>query len=496
MAERKPLMRAIAAAAENGNGTSEEIGKFVPEPIPREPNLPPVAAKLAEARGALVEALRSQDPHRIRVQFASYDRTASFVDLIYRGIGTLYLDGGAAVQDAMHRANTQLLVHLSDVNHPLGKAHRQCARIEMAMTTVFHAVFVESKRPSTQIEGIVQSVCVVYTEMLSTLEAEGVEFATVVSISPPSQCRLAPFASAWIDHGFDSSEKFLAHPIGVIPQTMRNHLLRTCCPMLRADSATMECMWRYVCTTPLGRRLGMLARYSTRGDAAHLRGVYCGLLVEQMMMPAKNSLLSEDVHTQLIDNIERVPCATLGLDKKIPVVVMLNHVQMSFHDDVFVKLIHEHNYEYFSTWLTSVLDLFSPRTGVLTARECDAMATSGLAMPETLIMLAEVLYRLANALSVDPWTTLATQTRIVSRNTCQFVAMIAWLWRFRSTPTHARLLASMFFWYRYVVRGDHEPHEYWKWTLSRDLFLTDMKAFSVSSGWVSETQWMFDITGM
>jgi len=466
---------------------------WVPEPERRDWTIPPLIDRLRDGRKRLVEALHTNDVKATREEWTRYDSLAAAVEVIHRDLGQFSEEASASVRATMARAGALVSTQLSS-DGEVRSCYLSCSALETPM-----AILVGDHAERTWGQGLANrtapDVAATYVRALDALRTLGVAFAATLREPTADSDK---FYVGWTAHGFDTVAKLLAHRVCEIPQTMRVFYSRQCVAYIKPDSALLLVAWEYLGTTALGRRLGSLARYSFASDDKVARSINQALILEQLLAPVEHSLLAPDVHAALTDALQNTPCASLSVDARPPMVLLLYSLCILTVETAEIRnslelAVERINPAAVRRCAQSVVDRLHVRGGgggSMTRRELENICFSG---PYAVLELSRVWLLLARKVSreANPWDTANMLT--LGPRKRQFLAMISRLWYIPEQDNVSELTARILFWKRYMVRGSADTREYWKWTFARDEFFADLNMFSAVHPWVGESHWAFDI---
>lgn len=432
--------------------------------------------------------------HRLRQELASKIRNGAAAD----ALATCWQEHDAAVAEigavystfnaihyscvtALSVVQLQISEHinraLNDGDHHLGMAVRGVCALESMLPRLHLMATMAPDDALRTLTAVADPVL----ELKRTLTQGSLEACGAVSNAEHE------LSDAWRTHAFGTREKLGGHARLSIPGTMRSRLQVLADPRTTVPpgSTFAESAWRQISTTPLGMRLGSLARYGNPEYVGRL------LLAEQLILDAPCSLLNASVHGRLRSSLVSQPNAAMPTDGHVPVLEL-----------IYATCTHEPNSEadisdavgqYSSDGLLAAIkarvDQFD--AGVLATRD----ERNNFAVPHinSFFALASALFFMAKLIDADalPTHEVACSYREGQQ---QFCAIMRCLVGLRKREPVMALAARLLFWLRYAERGEANAGQFWRYRLRTARLLRDVSAFVGARGLWSGTSWTLNLS--
>lgn len=425
-------------------------------------------------------AIRTAGADKLNHAWTTYDRLAADAKLVHHCmdavVSAIRRDIDSArpvlsdfVQRLLNESQNELTVACSS----LGKCEPQFAELVAPTNTTTCAAKIAA----------LKKICDAMAEVARTTRVASQHLTIAITESTTET------ASGLREHGFKTQAALSVHQCGAIPIPLRDYLVVTAgrkWPVPR-DCAMLEAAWQDLNRSPIGVRLGFMARYSCPQQPHD--GI---LLLEQMLIEPRFSLFDESTHHRLSCMLLDQPSASLP-DTKRPVPLLALIYSLRVHrpgaeDDLTRAIVTDKSH-------ADMMEVVKRRLANLMTGLVPDDEKNDQTVPHvnTFLGLASVLYHLSREIpTIDDSQTPSGGWTEAQRSLWMAMRCLQQT-KEAALPIACRLL----FWLRYVDRPQGvSPGEFWRRSLNVARFLGDLSAFSTGGSIWSASKWKFDVTDM
>lgn len=447
------------------------ITRFVPRPrapIDCQISLPPLDDALLVARESLSAAIHSNNTQTIEIAFTNYETIATEVTNVYRTMDLMQIEIQQAVDAVCLIINEYMNRMLNDADQKITKA---CRSIESCEASLALFATIPQDHSVTHVQQI-EGVCEALINFVTTMATTNAELASAIT-NAESVCSLA-----WRQHAYTTSTKLRSHRHGEIPATMRTQLMATIGRgwSIRPQSSLADVAWNYFNQTPLGVKLGMLARYSCD---------HSQLMLEQLLVEQKYSLFDERIYRRLTQMLYEKPNSSLVTHLRIPLLALAYSLRLRTNesDQDFVESISRRSISSLYTIINKRCDVFLPNS-VITEDE-----SKNFRIPHTVAFfsMSDLFVKLAHEIEIDGTSRLKCTTD-TQRSLYDMMRCLVF---FKNHESKLLLASRLWFWSRYANREGADEMQFWKWSLKKDRLKKDLFSFYVESSFLGGSHWRF-----
>lgn len=439
--------------------------------------LPTVDARLMAARTAFMTAVRTgATADHITACTTQYDECVREAATVYRVLG--------AVNEAGMAALGGVCIAMSEYTHRVLNDHDSALSLAVARIGQLESVLPRLCSAARLAPADILSATTATVDALVAFRACAFQIGRELANCAHNCAH--PLADAWRLHAFPTAEKLAEHVPFSLPMSMRRRMveLTDYHPARFADSACAEAGWKHLATTPVGVRLGALARYGVPDHAGHL------LLLEQLLLDQRVSLLTEPTHTRLRMALDTQPNASMPSDQRVPLLALL-YAQCSRQpgsEQDLAAAVDAFSSEQLCDAVRRRVDQFD--AGLCTRAEQRAGPLHHI---NGFFALAAVLFFIARRISADALPS-AEASCALSPGRRQFCAIMRCLIEMSADERRMGMAAQLLFWVRYAERGDADADRFWNYSLRRGRLLHDVGAFVGTTGLWKGTSWTLNLS--